>query len=221
MPIIDIFIPTYHRAARLRSVSDNIHDNTTVDHRILFIIEAEDEESAAAVPPHDDYVTNTHRDNYAGAINTGFENLLSPFFFMGADDLNFHADWDEKALVRMDDRIMVVGTDDLLNPYVKEGLHSTHSLVNRQYIDGQGGVMGETGTVLSEVYDHQFTDTEFIATAKMRARFYPALDSVVEHIHFANGRAQMDETYTRGQRLVAADEQIYDSRKHLWQSLSR
>ena len=76
--------------------------------------------------------------------------------FAGADDLNFHPGWDTAALAVMDGWVQVVGTNDLLNPYVTAGLHATHYLVDRRYLDDVGGVVDQgparscsTGTTTS------------------------------------------------------------------------
>jgi hypothetical protein len=83
--------------------------------------------------------------------------------FAGADDLNFQPGWDTAALALMDGWVQVVGTNDLLNPYVTAGLHATHYLVDRRYLDDVGGVVDQgPGSFLFDGYDHQYTDTEFI-----------------------------------------------------------
>jgi hypothetical protein len=116
----------------------------------------------------------------------------------------------------------VVGTNDLLNPYVLAGSHSTHSLVARWYLDEHGGVvdMGP-GSFLPESYDHNFTDTEFIGTAKMRARFRPCLEAVVEHLHVLTGKSPADATHERSVRGFADDSALYDARRDLWFGLTR
>jgi hypothetical protein len=146
------------------------------------------------------------------------------YVFLAADDLNFHPGWDTEVLRVMNalDHIKVVGTNDLLNGYVERGIHATHYLIDRTYINDPGGVIdGEKGHVLFEGYDHNFTDTEFIGTAKARAVFAPCLTSVVEHMHPVIGKGLADETFAKTQANMGPDGDLYESRKHLWWGLSR
>ena len=136
--------------------------------------------------------------------------------FAGADDLNFHPGWDTAALALMDGWVQVVGTNDLLNPYVTAGLHATHYLVDRRYLDDVGGVVDQdparscsTGTTT------QYTDTEFIGTAKMRARFRPCFDSVVEHLNAWSPKGEVGATARKTMRAIDTDSELYDSRRDL------
>src|SRR5690606_14218191 len=128
------------------------------------------------------------------------------------DDLHFHPGWDTAALAHMDGWIKVVGTNDLLNPYVRDGLHATHYLIARDYLDNIGGCVDEgPGSFLHEGYDHQYTDTEFIGTAKARARFRPCLESVVEHLHAYSGKGEApDATTEKASARVVQDSDLYD-----------
>lgn len=220
--MIDILIPTYGRADRLDRVAANAHQATTVPHQVVFIIEDADLEATRHLT--DPVIVNEHARNYAGAILTGYEHTTGDHLFCGADDLRFHPGWAEHAIATMNalPHLRVVGTNDLLNPYVQEGTHATHSLVARRYLDEVGGVIDAgPGSFLNPMYDHQFTDTEFIGTAKARAVFAPCAASVVEHMHFLAGKSPQDDTYARAYAELEADEATYESRKDLWWGVSR
>lgn len=223
--MIAVIIPTYRRADRLARVAANIAANTAVDHRVVFAVEADDTDTIVAAENLDvDVVINDRAGNYAGAATAAY--LAAPdadFVFAGADDLHFHPGWDTAALAHMDGWVQVVGTNDLLNPYVRAGMHATHYLVDRRYLDDIGGVVDQgPGSFLFEGYDHQYTDTEFIGTAKARARFRPCFESVVEHLHALSGKgAAPDQTTAKAQARLAEDSALYDRRRHLWQDLSR
>lgn len=219
---VDILIPTYGRADRLAAVAANIHDATEVDHRVVFIIEDVDLKATRHLGL--DVIVNDHEPNYAGACLTGYERTTAPYLFCGADDLRFHPGWDRAALAAMAalPHLRVVGTNDLCNPYVAAGMHSTHSLVDRRYLDEVGGTVDAgPGSFLPTCYTHQFTDTEFIGTAKMRAVFAPCLDSVVEHLHWSLGLTPEDATTAKTVAHLDDDAALYDERKDLWCSLSR
>lgn len=222
--MIDILIPTYDRADRMERVAANVREATTVEHRLTFALEDNDTPSIEIAERNGfNYTVNERARNYSGAINTAYKRSDASFFFAAADDLKFHPGWAEAALAKMTDWVLVVGTADLLNPYVTAGMHATHYLINRVYLDEIGGVVDEgPSSFLNEAYTHNYTDTEFIGTAKARARFQPCFDSVVEHLHALSGRgAAPDATTEKSYAHAHQDSALYDSRRHLWQDLSR
>lgn len=228
--MIDVLIPTVGRADRLAAVAANIHDATEVEHRVVFIYEGGDRATWDAMSALSEIegeswgIINEHAPNYAGAILTGYEHTTAPYVFAGADDLCFHRGWDHAALAAMHalPHLRVVGTNDLVNPYVQAGMHATHYLVDRRYLDEIGGTADAgPGSFLPTCYTHNFTDTEFIGTAKMRAVFAPCMSSVVEHLHHGVGASAYDDTYAKGDAHIGDDERLYDERKALWTNLSR
>lgn len=222
--MIDILIPTLGRPERIGRIAENIRETTGVDHRLWFLVEEPDVATIDACRDAEQlWIVNEHEPNYSGAILTGYKHTDQQFLFAGADDLRFHPGWAEAAVALMDDWVAVVGTQDLLNPYVAAGMHATHYLVARWYLDEIGGVVDQgPGSFLNGAYTHQWTDTEFIGTAKARARFRPCLESVVEHLHAYSGKGEApDATTAKGMVNVTQDAKLYDSRKHLWWDLSR
>lgn len=220
--MIDIIIPTFGRPSALAALVDNIRAVTTVDHQITFVVEAHDPDSVAAVEacglaP----VVNTRTKNYAGALNSGWLQSSADWLFTGADDLIWHPGWHDQ--IRAYTRLcQVLGTNDLLNTAVAAGFHSTHSLVHRTYLEQFGGVADEgPGSFYPECYDHNFCDTEFINTAKMRGRFRPCLDAVVEHLHVTTGKVEADDTFLRSIRNYDDDARMYDMRISVWSGISR
>lgn len=225
--MIDIVIPSFGRPHKILEAVKNASKNTFTEHMIVVVVEKEEliEYSLAiggASPVL--VIPNNRSRNYAGAINTAaqLDPIGRDYLFTAADDLNFHPGWDVNALAHMTDQVKVVGTNDLGNIHVLNGYHATHYLVAEEYLWSPGGVIdGDPGHVLFEGYDHNYTDTEFIGTAKARAVFCPGLDSVVEHIHPAFGKTPLDATYEKGNLHLRDDEVLYESRKHLWWDLSR
>jgi hypothetical protein len=217
---VDVIIPTYGRAGRLRQVVHNIVDTTPPPLTVTLVIESEDLESlrvATSIGPPVRTVVNQRTANYAGAINTAVETSEADFWFAGADDLNFHHGWLKHCLAVADDRFWVIGTNDLLNPFVRDGLHATHYLVDRRYTDQIGGVIdGPPGVALFEGYDHQYVDTEFVGAAKARVRFRPCLEAIVEHMHVSVGKNEPDATDERAHRRENEDRAFYMERRRLW-----
>jgi glycosyltransferase involved in cell wall biosynthesis len=97
--MIDIIIPTIGRAHRLPDLLENINAATVGVHRVLFVTEPFDEDTIAMVRSLDlEPVINKRTENYAGAVNTAYEESDGQFLFCGADDLIFHAGWDRECM---------------------------------------------------------------------------------------------------------------------------
>jgi len=224
--MIDILIPTFGRSHRLSRVAANVHAATTVPHYLVFIVEREDGGSCAeaarlAAAGQCGWMINEGAASYAGAVNTGYRHTSDPYFFLGSDDVYFHPGWAECVLAAAVPPFRVVGTNDTINDSVLAGIHATHYLVERGYIEELGGVVDELpGTVLHEGYDHNYTDTEFIEVATKRGVFTPCLEAVVEHMHFAFGKGPRDATADRTIRRYSEDARIYESRRPLWEHLT-
>jgi hypothetical protein len=214
MPVA-ILIPTYKRPHRVAAVTENVLEST--EHaNVYFICEADDKDTIDTVTftVGANLIVNERSRSYAGAINTAVKQIDEPYLFAGADDLNFHRGWYEAAFAKMQFPVKVVGTNDLYNPDVLSGAHATHYLVETEY--AQRGCVDHTGVMLSEAYHHNYTDTEFIATAQARNVYAPCREAVVEHNHWVWGRAQMDETYAKGRDTERLDYAKFCERKHLW-----
>jgi hypothetical protein len=158
------------------------------------------------------------RGDYALKINKALESTDEPWMFLGADDLEFEKGWASEAFRVADETgALVIGTNDGGgNPRVRQGSHSTHSLVARCYAE-ECGTIDEPGKILHEGYDHQYCDDEMVATAKARKCFAFAQNSRVTHLHPYFGTAAMDETYRKGQRAGVADRALFAQRRELWE----
>jgi hypothetical protein len=164
--------------------------------------------------------------DWAKKINLGYRETTEDFMLLGATDLEFHGGWHIAALeVARQTGAGVIGTNDLGNATVMRGLHSTHPLVRRSYID-EYGTIDEEGKVLHEGYQHQWVDTELCETAKARGQWTFAMDSHVEHLHpfwrDRNGipKSPMDKTYEKALSTPFEDNAIFKRRRPLWKTSS-
>jgi len=209
--VIDILIPVLRRPQNAQKVAESASKNTRSEHRLLFLCSPGDYEELDAcrnVTGAETLVVGwiPGSGDYARKINWGFSQGSAEWVFQGADDVRFHRDWDVEALeVARSSKKRVIGTNDLHNPRVLRGEHSTHSLIARSYVL-------EVGEVLCEEYDHQYVDDELIALAKRREEFAFAKKSVVEHFHPHYGDAERDSTYTKAFRASMADRKLYRQR---------
>jgi len=113
-----------------------------------------------------------------------------------------------------DTRVGVVGTNDLCNPKVIAGKHSTHFLIASWYAE-LGGV--DRPGVFHEGYSHQFVDNEVIAVAKARGAYAHADGAHVRHLHpLFNEDVPMDDTYRKGLSGFEKDQARFRAREHLW-----
>lgn len=218
--MIDILVPVLGRPQNAQPLVDSIRENTVVEHRILFLCTQFDylEINAVAETDADRSIVlwDAGPGDWAKKINQGYRLTRFPYMLLGADDLRFHGGWDTEVLrVAEETGAGVIGTNDLGNATVMRGLHSTHPLVRRSYIDEQGTI-DEQGKVLHEGYHHQWVDTELIETAKMRHQWAFAKASHVEHMHPFWRKGEMDATYEKALSTSAEDHQHFQARRSLW-----
>lgn len=213
---VAILIPTFGRSYKLIGLWQNIINSTSIDIGIYFIVEKEDLQSIDALSGlhFSSLIINKHKSCYGGAINTAYEEVMADYYFVGGDDLNFHMGWLEKCM-NLTDMYPVVGTNDLLNREVMQGKHATHYLVERKYLEEQGGTIDGSFPFLYE-YEHNYVDREFVETAQKRGAFIPCLDAIVEHMHYGNKKAVYDATYQKNQATLRQDRALYIARQALW-----
>lgn len=160
------------------------------------------------------------RGDWARKINHGIAMTAEPFVLCGADDLVFHPGWDKPLLQHLD-HVGVVGTNDLANPAVKSGRHSTHPAVARWYVR-EFGTVDEPDKAIHEGYWHNYCDNELVETAMARGMWQFCADSKVEHLHpIFNRSVPMDATYELGQRHFREDGLLWRRRRRLVQGLKR
>lgn len=214
MPDVAIFIPTLGRADRLPQVRQNALSSAPGKLAVYFIIEPTDEPAETILRElRAPYFFNSGKPNYADAINTAYHKTSEPYFFTGADDLDFQPGWLDEAMQCMVSPVRVVGTNDLHNGEVLKGEHATHYLVDRRYIQEESGIADQPDTVLYNGYVHNFTDIEFVGLAKKRGRFAPCLSAVVEHRHWGWGLNPKDTTYAKQDGSWQADSDKFNQRR--------
>lgn len=222
--MIDVIIPVLNRPQNAAKVAESIVTATKGDYTITFVCSPRDEAEIEAVRATGfDYILTQWEPgpgDGARKWNCGYRNTSSPYVFLAADDLEFEYGWDEQALlVAARSHAGVIGTNDDANPLVKRGLHSTHSLVSRSYIDLVGGTfLDGPGIVYHEGYEHQWVDTELCEAAKQRGQWAFARRSVVRHLHplfphRGRERTPMDDTYRKALGGARHDSQLFLSRR--------
>lgn len=232
--MIDILIPVLSRPQNARPLVDSIRANTTVAHRIFFVVSPGDrKEHEACLATEPDGVIEARwpagSGDYARKINYAYELTrwdvaCGEFVFTAADDITFTPGWDVEVLKKAESsRAGMIGTDDHANPMVMRGKHSTHSLFRREYVDTTGATFHDgPGVVYSEEYEHQYVDSEAVTAAMYRKQWAFARRSVVEHHHPIFDRSvPMDDTYRRALGDASHDATVYRRRLKQWTGNNR
>ena len=217
---ITILVPVLNRPQNAQRLISSIERGSIRGYEVLFLCSPGDDAEIKACMETGVAVDVVPFENgpgdWAKKINRGFTLTTTDFCLLGADDLRFHEGWDLEALkVARESGAGVIGTNDLGNRTVMRGLHSTHPLVRRSYVE-EFGTIDEPGLCLHEGYSHQWVDTELVETAKMRHRWAFARNSVVEHLHPFWKKGEMDSTYEQALSTSKEDHAHFQQRKALW-----
>jgi hypothetical protein len=221
--VIAILVPVLRRPSSAAPLAASLAEATTVPHRLVFVCNSSDREQVRACEDTGADIIlapwQPGKADWARKINLAYRLTEEPYLLLGADDLRFHPGWDMAALGPRspfnDPAVGVVGTNDLGNPTVKAGKHSTHPIVRRSYADEHGTVDGPRKAV-SEAYWHNWCDTELVQTAKARSAWAFCPESRVEHLHWAWHKGADDEVYALGRQHYADDARLYRRRQKLW-----
>jgi glycosyltransferase involved in cell wall biosynthesis len=209
-----VIVPMLGRADHVERLADSLA-GTTDDARLLFVCSDNDTDVVAAVARYDHLILPPQRrGDYARKVNAGIAASTEPFIFLGAIDIKFHQRWLVNAKAAMGDGVGVVGTQDLCDSRTALGTNSTHSLVARWYAD-LGQIDGAPGLV-HEGYWHEYVDNELIAVARHRDAYAHAYGSIVEHLHWMNGKRKADGVDAMHTLRMASGLRLFVSREHLW-----
>jgi len=216
---IAVLIPTYKRASRLQSLIDNF-TKTSKDSELYFVVHPKDTETIKTLDQlSEGYFFNVLKNSgeYVECINYGVAKTKEPFIFCGADDIEFSNRWDIKLLGSFkDDKVNVTGgIDDWTCS--RSGVHISHPLIRRKYIDEQGACFNNKGELYYSGYKHYQCDIEMEQVAWARNCFKLNKDVTIGHNHFVNKKADHDETYDRSFTVFKQDQDLFDSRKKYYE----
>ena len=209
---VAVIVPVYHRPQNAVPFMRSIL-LTTDDVSVYAVADEDDPETAQAWADAGATVLPSSGPSFAIKVNDGYRATTEPWLFVCGDDVAFHPGWKRNALGHgIELGAHVIGTNDMANSRVVTGQHATHFFVRRSYVDEQGASWDGPGVVCHEGYRHWYVDDELITVARLRGVFYPALCSVVEHLHPMVGKAADDEVYQIGKAHAAQDGALWESR---------
>jgi glycosyltransferase involved in cell wall biosynthesis len=209
MKQIAVLIPTFGRPHKLDKLIANFKRNSKQS-TLYFIIDPIDKLSKEKLKPNsNEYSVLSIKGEYQKAINYGYKNTKEPFIFCGADDILFTKGWEEKLLnIMEDEKIMVTGgIDDWVCS--GSGVHTSHPLIRRTYIDDIGCPQGYKGYIYNPNRQHYHIDIELEQVAWHRGVIKICKECVIEHNHFFNKKAEKDSTYDRSYQLIKSDTEHY------------
>lgn len=230
-------IPVLNRPKNVAPLVESFLSNSSELSRLFFIVSADDHAEIDEIAKFEgklgDRVFCFVVDDYAirwsqklNAAHRVFEGdarhqpkwFQPEWYLLGADDLAFHKGWDDNPKLNalmQDIAIGVIGTNDLGNPAVRAGVHSTHPLVRRKYVEEQG-IMEGLSMIAPECYHHNFVDNEICGLAFKRKAYAHCHESIIEHMHPAWRKADSDETYKLGMSRFHEDGRLYQVREMLY-----
>lgn len=222
---VTVIVPVLDRIDNWEPLVKSINDNTNDAYIIFVRSPGLDKPKTALLDIFNKYDNTDIRRNpsvtgpgdYAKKINLVAPFVFTEWFLCGADDLKFHPNWFENAMKVATDEVHVIGTNDLGNPRVLEGRHSTHSLIRTEYVKEYGLTADcRVGEVLHTGYWHEYVDDELCGVAQKRNIWAFAQDCIIEHLHPHWGKAEYDESYNQQSMRMTYSRSLFLSRKKLW-----
>lgn len=213
---VAVIVPVMNRPQNVDPLVESLLASTSKA-RMYFVVDYDDEQELEAVMRNEDcelIVNYSESKTFATKCNLGYRETDEPWLLFIGDDVMFHPGWREAALEAAGDRYSFVSTNDLGNRAVMLGLHATHPMIRRTWIDNHGASFDGASTVCHEGYTHWFVDNEWTMVAKRASQFVYAENAIIEHLHPLWNKGADDDVYRLGQRGSTADQQLWMRRKH-------
>ncbi len=212
---VAVLVPMLGRPQTVGPLRESLAASTDQAHLVWIVTDTDTAvrdavagDTAVVVPQH-------KRGDYARKMNAGYRATTEPWLFLGACDIRFHPGWWEACMAKAKAGYKVIGTNDLGNRGTADGRLSTHTLVQRTYVD-RHGTIDKPGQLLHEGYWHEFVDNELIATAKHRGVYGHARQAHVEHLHWLWGKRDRDDLDADYEQRMAQGERLWMKRRRLW-----
>ncbi len=221
--MITVLVPVLNRPDNVQPLINSFLANSRSTSSMLFIVQVDDSAEidalVDALPDNFDSPTQvsycvvpsaiTRWSQKLNAAHRLLEDMPPPndrslwrdaWYLLGADDLAFHKGWDNNKnldVLMHTPSVGVIGTNDLSNPAVIAGQHSTHPLMRVSYVRDQG-IEEAINVIAPECYHHNYVDNELIGIALKRKAYAHCHESIVEHMHFLYNKGKIDSTYRLG-----------------------
>lgn len=192
--MISLILPTRQRPNNVRRLLQSIHKTMDIEYplEILFYIDSDDEESEDVMEEiqekykeyiYIDWINGPRIAHMGRMTNLLFEKSKGNIVGLIGDDVVFRTiGWNHLVSTefsKYDDEIVYVGGDDLLNYNL-----FTHPFMSRKWVEVVGYLVPE--------FKGDYIDT-FLYDVATRIGRAVRLPIVIEHLHFSNNKASMDE----------------------------
>lgn len=208
-----VIVPVLGRPHNVAPLVESLRSSTD-DARLVFVVDADDDLEIDAIEAAgaDMIVNRGESKTFATKANLGYGQTTEPWLLFVGDDVQFHPGWLDAALAAAGDRFHLVATNDMRNAAVMAGMHATHPMMRRSWIDTHGASWDGPGTVAHEGYRHWYVDNEWTTVARRAGVFTYAPNARVEHQHPIWGDVYWDATYLLGQVHAEDDQRLFVSR---------
>jgi hypothetical protein len=159
-------------------------------------------------------IINTNLKTFAQRCNYAYTQTKEPWLLFVGEDVRFDPNWKVKSLKYLN-RFGVIGTNDLYRSSYK---HSPHLIISRKYIQNFGGSWDGPNIVFHN-YIHNYPDTETIYLAQRRKVWGYNPEIIIEHLHHANNKAQIDGVYEIGNSSFNTDKEEYTQRLRRYRNM--
>lgn len=208
---IAVIVPVLRRPHRIVDLLNSFYlSGHTGRANIYFVADDDDEEELAELRRVNAnmIINNSLWRTFAVKCNLGYRETDEPWLLFIGDDVEFHHGWLDAAFAN-DDGSAFISTNDMFNRGVLAGLHATHPIIRRDWLDEHGASWDGPGTVCHTGYRHWYVDNEWTAVARAANQFRYAPECVIEHLHPLAGKAPTDDVYRLGQDHTIGDRQLY------------
>lgn len=211
---VTVIVPVVGRPQNAERFMRSLRASTGLADVIVVCEEGDDDTEQAWLDTDADMVIVSEAKSFPDKVNKAFGFIEdTPWIFLAGDDVVFRPAWlDHAVATAKATGAKVVGTNDLANKRVMAGEHATHMLIATDYVREVGSSWDGPGVVCHGGYRHWFVDDEIVTAAKQRDVWAHSPHSIVEHMHPIAGKAEVDETYRKGERHAKKDQALYVER---------
>ena len=208
-------VPVLRRPHRVQPLINSFLESRTPG-LLVFIVQLDDIDERIVLRnnefPSMRILTTVNASTWPEKINVGVDQIDADWYLCAADDVHFHKGWwSATRELRDNPQIGVIGTNDMGNPRVIAGEHTTHPLIRRKYIQTYGTI-DQPGVAIHEGYRHWYCDDELVLTAKHRDAWAFCDAARIEHLHPYWTGEQMDATYLLGESAANIDYETFKRR---------
>jgi hypothetical protein len=210
---IDVIVPVMRRPQNAEPFMRSLTASTGLAD-VYAVCDADDADTQAAWLAEGAQVIVSDRGHtFAQKANCAYEQTGNGWLVLVGDDVLFRPGWWDHALHTA--RVTsagLVSTNDLLQPAVMNGEHSTHPVISREYVKVSGASWDGPGSLCHEGYRHCFVDNEWSTKARQDGAFAYSPGSVIEHLHPLAGKGERDEVYRKGMSNHDRDQRLWEKR---------